>query len=157
MYRPFLKMGNDTLEKLSYLLIRAAKFCVKVAIFVVSIYLIGMNLFGFGHRLFYERAIDEGDGKEIVFEIKQNEKADVIAKNLKEAGLIDDTLVFKFRAMIYKTNFTPNVYNLKTSMTIKNMLDIFDSPTENDIVSTLSTDEVYQLSPEDNEIVDNEE
>lgn len=145
-------MGNNILESISYFLVRVAKVFVKLAIFFVVIYLLGMQLFKFGYRLFYERAIDEGDGKEIVFEIKTDDTVETIADNLESAGLIDDKLAFTFRAKIYKTSFTPNVYNLKTSMTIKNMLDIFDSPTEDVIVSRTVTEDVFQLSPEDNEL-----
>ena len=103
-------MGNNTLENLSYVFVKIAKFFVKLAIF--------------------------------------------FADNLKNVGLIDDPFVFKFRAKIYKTNFTPNVYNLRTSMTIKNMLDIFDNPSGDDIVIQSATEDIYQLSPEDNEEVE---
>ena len=147
-------MRNVFLEKLSYGFVRVAKFFVKLAIFCVVIYLIGMRLFDFGHRLFYERAVDSGDGREVVFEIKNGDDADSIASGLKEVGLIDDTLAFKFRAKIYKTTFTPNVYNLKTNMTIKNMLDIFDDPTGDYIAETTSIEQdVYQLSAENEDAV----
>lgn len=147
-------MSNGLLENISYVFVRLAKFFVKVAIFFVVIYLIGMQLFAFGHRLFYERSIDTGDGKEVIFEIKKGDTVDAIANNLEKAGLINDKFVFKFRSKIYKINFNPNVYNLKTSMTIKNMLDIFDNPTSNDILTTISSEEIYQLSPEDNDIAE---
>ena len=146
-------MQNSFLENLSRVFVGLAKFFFKLAIFCVAIYLIGMRLFDFGHRLFYERAVSDGDGEVIVFEIKQGETAEEIAKNLEKAGLIDDTLAFKFRSKIYKTNFTPNVYNLKTNMTIKNMLDVFDSPTSDYINETTEVSEVYQLSPEDDDFV----
>lgn len=147
-------MGNNLLENISYVFLRIAKIFIKIAIFFVVIYLIGMQLFKFGYRLFYERAVAEGEGTEVVFEIKNDDTVDMIADNLEKAGLIDDKLAFKFRAKIYKTDFTPNIYNLKTSMTIKNMLDIFDSPTNDNIVTTLSTADVFQLSPEDNEPIE---
>lgn len=147
-------MGNNLLENISYVFLRIAKIFIKIAIFFVVIYLIGMQLFKFGYRLFYERAVAEGEGTEVVFEIKNDDTVDMIADNLEKAGLIDDKLAFKFRAKIYKTDFTPNIYNLKTSMTIKNMLDIFDSPTNDNIVTTLSTEDVFQLSPEDNEPIE---
>ncbi|MBQ7743214.1 MAG: endolytic transglycosylase MltG [Lachnospiraceae bacterium] len=142
-------MYNNSLEKISRFFVGLAKFFLKLAVFFVVIYLIGIRLFDFGHRLFYERAIATGDGETIVFEIKQGEAVDEIAENLEKAGLIDDTLAFRFRAKIYETNFTPNVYNLNTNMTIKNMLDIFDSPTSDYINETTTSDDVYQLSPED--------
>ena len=144
-------MGNNLLENISLVFVKVAKVFVKLAIFFIIIYLLGMQLFNLGHRLFYERAVTEGDGEEIVFEIKNSETVDDIADNLEKAGLIDDKLAFKFRAKIYKTEFNPNVYNLKTSMTIKNMLDIFDNPSDDNIVIKPSSVDVYQLSPEDNE------
>ena len=39
-------------------------------------------------------------------------------------------------------------------MTIKNMLDIFDNPSGDDIVIQSATEDIYQLSPEDNEEVE---
>ena len=147
-------MGNNTLENLSYVFVKIAKFFVKLAIFFVVIYLIGIRLYNFGYKLFYEKAMTEGEGKEVVFEIKNDDTVEDIADNLKKVGLIDDPFVFKFRAKIYKTNFTPNVYNLRTSMTIKNMLDIFDNPSGDDIVIQSATEDIYQLSPEDNEEVE---
>ena len=140
------------MEKLSRFFVGLAKFFLKLAIFCVAIYLIGIRLFNFGHRLFYERAVNPDDTTNIVFEVKQDETADEIAKNLEDAGLIDDTLAFRFRAKIYKINFTPNVYNLNKSMTIKNMLDIFDSPAVDNVVATEANDDVYQLSPENDDM-----
>lgn len=142
-------MQNTFLEKLSRFFVGLAIFFVKLAIFCVVIYLIGIRLFDFGHKLFYEKAMSDGDGETIVFEIKKGDTVEEIAENLKNAGLIDDTLVFKFRAKIYETNFTPNIYNLNTNMTPKNILDIFDSPTGEYIKDIESENDVYQLSPED--------
>lgn len=152
-------MGNDFLENLSVFFMKLATFFVKLAVFFIVIYLIGIRLFDFGHRLFYEKSLtSEEDATLVVFEIKQEDTVDTIAENLEKAGLIDDKLAFKFRAKIYKTVFNPNVYNLNTSMTIKNMLDIFDSPTSENIVIETSDGEVYQLaSEEDDESVEQSE
>lgn len=119
-------MRNNPLENLSKFMMALAKFFVKLAIFCVVIYFIGIRLFDFGHKLFYEKPVEEGQGREVVFEIKQGDSEEVVAENLKKAGLIEDTIVFRFRAKIYKKKLKPNTYTLKTSMTIKNMLDIFD-------------------------------
>lgn len=152
-------MGSDFLENLSVFFMKLATFFVKLAVFFIVIYLIGIRLFDFGHRLFYEKSLtSEEDATQVVFEIKQEDTVDTIAENLEKLGLIDDKLAFKFRAKIYKTIFNPNVYNLNTSMTIKNMLDIFDSPTSENIVIETSAGEVYQLaSEEDDESVEQSE
>lgn len=145
-------MGNDFLEKLSIFFMKLATFFIKLAIFFVVIYLIGIRLFDFGHHLFYERSLtSEENATQVTFEIKQDDTVDIIADNLEKAGLIDDKLAFKFRAKIYKTVFNPNVYNLNTGMTIKNMLDVFDSPTSENIVIETSAGDVYQLASEEDE------
>lgn len=145
-------MGSDFLEKLSIFFMKLATFFIKLAVFFVVIYLIGIRLFDFGHRLFYERSLaSEENATPVTFEIKQEDTVDTIAENLEKAGLIDDKLAFKFRAKIYKTIFNPNVYNLNTSMTIKNMLDVFDSPTSENIVIETSEGQVYQLASEEDD------
>ena len=145
-------MRNDFLEKLSIFFMKLATFFIKLAIFCVIVYLIGIRLFDFGHRLFYERSLtSEEEAVQVTFEINSDDTVDTIADNLEKAGLIDDKLAFKFRSKIYKTNFNPNVYNLNTGMTIKNMLDVFDSPTSENIVIETSAGDVYQLASEEDE------
>lgn len=145
-------MRNDFLEKLSIFFMKLATFFIKLAVFFVVIYLIGIRLFDFGHRLFYERSLtSEEEARQVTFEIKQEDTVDTIAENLEKAGLIDDKLVFKFRSKIYKTNFNPNIYILNTGMTIKNMLDVFDSPTSENIVIETSNGNVYQLASEEDD------
>ena len=145
-------MRNDFLEKLSIFFMKLATFFIKLAVFFVVIYLIGIRLFDFGHRLFYERSLtSEEEATQVTFEIKPDDTVDTIAENLEKAGLIDDKLVFKFRSKIYKTNFNPNVYILNTGMTIKNMLDVFDSPTSENIVIETSNGNVYQLASEEDD------
>lgn len=136
-------------------MMKIALFFVKLAIFCVVIYAIGIQLFNFGHRLFIEKALSDVKTESVMFTITENDNAETIADRLLSKGLIDDTLAFKFRAKIYKTNFNPNTYSLDKSMTIKNMLDIFDDQDENYIVSTSENDnqnEAYQLSPEDQDV-----
>lgn len=145
-------MRNDFLEKLSIFFMKLATFFIKLAVFFVVIYLIGIRLFDFGHRLFYERSLtSEEEATQVTFEIKQEDTVDTIAENLEKAGLIDDKLAFKFRSKIYKTNFNPNVYILNTGMTIKNMLDVFDSPTSENIVIETSNGNIYQLASEEDD------
>lgn len=142
-------MRDNFLENFSLFMVRTAKFFLKLAIFCVVIYFIGIRLFSFGHSLFYEYSIDTEDTKrQVEFSINSGDTLEDIANNLLSVGLIDDKIAFMFRAKVYKTKFTINTYNLDTSMTIKNILDIFDSPTNEDIVTTIANESVYQLSPE---------
>ena len=68
-----------------------------------------------------------------------------IAKKLVGAGLIDDEIAFRFRSIIYKIKFAPGNYTLKTNMTIKNMLDIFDNAAAVAVTSTQAETEEVQI------------
>lgn len=130
---------------------KIAMTLLKITVFVIVVYFVGMKLYGVGYNLFYEKSMEKGQGTEIIFEIKHGDNVKTIAENLYNAKLIDDKLAFEFRAKIYKTNFKANTYVLNTNLTIKNMLDIFDSPTSENLLKE-TEDNVYQLSPEGEEV-----
>lgn len=140
-----MSKNEMTIEKISYGIMKFAKFIFKFTIYIVVVFLIGSQLFKFGDRLFYERAIDEENPKTVEFIIADNDTTEDIAKKLFNSGLIDDELAFRFRAYIYKTNLTPGVYTLDTSMTIKNMLDIFDDAEKVTVTEETETGEDVQI------------
>ena len=114
------------LEAFSKFLMRFAKKVLFFSVIVIITYFLGMKLFSMGRQLFYEYSVDSKPGVDIEFTIEKGDTLDDIANNLYDLGLIDNTTIFKFRAKGYKINFTPNTYKLNTSMTIRNMLTIFD-------------------------------
>lgn len=140
-----MSKNEMTIEKISYGIMKFAKFIFRFTIYIVVVFLIGSQLFKFGDRLFYERAIDEENPKTVEFIIADNDTTEDIAKKLFNSGLIDDELAFRFRAYIYKTNLTPGVYTLDTSMTIKNMLDIFDDAEKVTVTEETETGEDVQI------------
>lgn len=140
-----MSKNEMTIEKISYGIMKFAKFIFKFTIYILVVFLIGSQLFKFGDRLFYERAIDEENPKTVEFIIADNDTTEDIAKKLFNSGLIDDELAFRFRAYIYKTNLTPGVYTLDTSMTIKNMLDIFDDAEKVTVTEETETGEDVQI------------
>lgn len=114
------------LEKFSKFLMRFAKKVLFFSVIVIITYFLGMRLFSIGRMLFFEYSIDNKPGRDVEFTITKDDNLDSIAEKLFDDGLIDNTTIFKFRAVGYKTTFTPNTYKLNTSMTIKNILTIFD-------------------------------
>ena len=146
-----MRRSNNPLTNFSVLMMNLAKFAVKLAIYVVVIFFIGSWLSGFGHKLFYEKAVtDDEKAESVEFVINYGDTVDDIANNLYKSNLIDNKFVFKFRAWIYKTNFKPYTYELKPNMTIKHMLDIFDETVvETTAPINQAEESVYQLSPEE--------
>ena len=142
--------GINSLEKVSFLMMKISKIALKIAVYIVVVSLIGSVVFNYGFKLFYEDAVDANDKNPIAFTINLGDDVDTIADNLYNQGLIKDKFVFKFRAMFYDTNFFANTYELNKSMTIKDMLDIFDNVNSINVLETTkeTEEEVYQLASE---------
>ena len=128
--------GVNSLEKVSFLLMKISKFALKIAIYIVVVSFIGGLLFNYGFKLFYEESVDSNDKNPIIFTINLGDDVDTISENLYNAGLIKDKFVFKFRSMFYDTDFFANTYELNKSMTIKDMLDIFDNVNSANVLTT---------------------
>ena len=127
------------LEAFSKFLMRFAKKVLFFSVIVIITYFLGMRLFNIGRMLFFEYSIDNKPGVDVEFTITKEDNLDSIAEKLYDDGLIDNTTIFKFRAIGYKTTFTPNTYKLNTSMTIKNILTIFDKNISIETESASST------------------
>ena len=127
------------LEAFSKFLMRFAKKVLFFSVIVIITYFLGMRLFNIGRMLFVEYSIDNKPGTDVEFTITKDDDLDSIAEKLYDDGLIDNTTIFKFRAIGYKTTFTPNTYKLNTSMTIKNILTIFDKNISIETESASST------------------
>lgn len=142
--------GINSLEKVSFLMMKISKIALKIAVYIVVVSLVGSVVFNYGFKLFYEDAVDANDKNPIAFTINLGDDVDTIADNLYDQGLIKDKFVFKFRAMFYDTNFFANTYELNKSMTIKDMLDIFDNVNSINVLETTkeTEEEVYQLASE---------
>lgn len=142
--------GISSIEKVSFLMMKISKITLKIALYIVIVSLIGGVVFNFGFKLFYEEAIDENDKNPITFTINLGDDVDTIADNLYNAGLINDKFVFKFRSILYDTNFFANSYELNKSMTIRDMLDIFDNANSQNVIETTqqTEEEIYQLASE---------
>ena len=142
--------GINSLEKVSFLMMKISKIALKIAVYIVVVSLVGSVVFNYGFKLFYEDAVDANDKNPIAFTINLGDDVDTIADNLYDQELIKDKFVFKFRAMFYDTNFFANTYELNKSMTIKDMLDIFDNVNSINVLETTkeTEEEVYQLASE---------
>ena len=142
--------GINSLEKVSFLMMKISKIAIKIAVYIVIVSLIGGVVFNYGFKLFYEDSVDANDKNPIAFTINLGDDVDTIADNLYNVGLIKDKFVFKFRSMFYDTNFFANTYELNKSMTIKDMLDIFDNANSLNVLETTkeTEEEVYQLASE---------
>lgn len=72
---------------------------------------------------------DAGNTTKTVFKVEQNSSLDVIATNLKDRGLINDTNLFVFYAKFgpSKGSLKPGVYLISPSMSLASIADTFGS------------------------------
>ena len=86
----------------------------------------------YGLRVFNEPPMSAGNGRNIIFEVKEGETAREIGVNLEKKGLIRDAVLFRIQEMLsaYKDEMKPGTYRLSTSMTIEEMLEIMSMEEE---------------------------
>lgn len=108
-------------------LIRFVKIAFSVMIALIIIY-VGAALcstaFDFGYRVFTEPAMTEGEGQDVLVQIKEGMSGREIGGVLEEKGLIRDGNLFYLQLMLsaYSKDMAPGVYTLNTSMTPKEMM-----------------------------------
>lgn len=86
----------------------------------------------FGYRVFTEPAVSAEPGRDIPVMVKDDMSDREVAKMLEEKGLIrDKNLGFlQIKLSAYSGKFIPGVYNLNTSMQIKEMLIVMSTEAE---------------------------
>ena len=75
--------------------------------------------YSFGHNLFYTPAVEDKPGQNIEVQIP-----DEAAGQLKSQGLIRDRVSFVMQAKFFKVSIKPGKYELNTSQTSREILDI---------------------------------
>ena len=78
--------------------------------------------YAFGHEVFAPTPISPEPGGEISVEIPEGTDISGAAGILKEAGLIEDTLIFRLQAWFYEYEIYPGSYTFSTAMDSMEML-----------------------------------
>ena len=108
-------------------------FKVVLAIVIVMlVYKGSMIAYEYGQRVFNEPPMSAGSGRTVTFVVKEGESAKEIGDNLEKNGLIRDAVLFRIQEMLsaYKDEWKPGTYELSTSMTIEEMLQIMSMEAE---------------------------
>lgn len=111
-----------------------------VVIGAVKICVVGYD---FGYRVFTEPAMTQGDGKDVLVQIKDGMSATEIGQLLEEKGLVRDSNLFylQLKLSAYSKKIKPGVYTLNTSMTSKDMMVVMSENNDsNTSESTENTD-----------------
>ena len=99
---------------------------IVISVVVLFIYRYAMKAYNFGFSVFAEPAVSSEPGTDISVAIVEGKSVKEIGQILEEKGLIRDKNVFYFQEMFseYHGYIKPGIYELNTSMTIEDMLEV---------------------------------
>lgn len=95
---------------------------IKLVLAVIAVLLIYMGAlvtYDFGYRIFAEKPMAAGDGKEYIIEIEEGMSTGEVAELLEKDGVIRSALVFQVQNRLshYKGGFRMGTYTIHTAMT----------------------------------------
>ena len=114
-----------------------AQIIVKVAIFayiIMYIFKAATAAYDYGYRVFTEEPVSVGEGRIISVYIEGDESALDVGNMLQEKGLVRDGRLFMIQELLseHHGNIQPGVYDLNTSMTVQEMLEVIAEKPETD-------------------------
>lgn len=119
---------------------------IAVVVFLVTfVYDAAVKAYDYGYRVFAEEPMTVGEGRTISINVGAGDSVRDIGKNLEEKGLIRDANLFFVQELLseYHGKIIPGIYDLSTSMTNEEMLEIMSSEQEEkEEESGASTDNV---------------
>ena len=129
------------------LIASAVETVIKIAavVFLVSfVYDAAVKAYDYGYRVFAEEPVTVGEGRTISISVGAGDSVRDIGKNLEEKGLIRDANLFFVQELLseYHGKILPGIYDLSTSMTNDEMLEIMSSEPEEEEDTGASTDNV---------------
>ena len=105
---------------------------VFAIIIVMLVYKWSLTAFEYGQRVFNEPPMSAGSGRTVMFVVNEGDTAKEIGDNLEKNGLIRDAALFRIQEMLsaYKDEMKPGTYELNTSMTTEEMMEIMSMEVE---------------------------
>ena len=103
---------------------------ILVVVWLVNfIYTKAIDAYDFGYRVFTEPAMSPAPGRDVSVAITEGKTEKGIAETLLDKGLVRDANLayLQILASEYRTKVTPGVYELNTSMTMEEMMEVMAS------------------------------
>ena len=99
---------------------------VLAIIIVMLVYKWSLLAYDYGQRVFNEPPMSAGSGRTVTIVVSEGDSAKEIGEKLEKNGLIRDAMLFRIQEMLsaYKDEMQPGTYELNTSMTTEEMMEI---------------------------------
>ncbi|MBR4667942.1 MAG: endolytic transglycosylase MltG [Butyrivibrio sp.] len=125
---------------------------VKVVFVIVVVMLISKYskvAYNYGYKIFNQTPVSSGTGRTVTVTISEGDSANKIAEKLANVGLITDKNLFVLQEKFsdYNGLEAPGTYELSTSMTAEEMLQIMSAGVAEDADASDSEEEFGGLEP----------
>ncbi|MBD5520104.1 MAG: endolytic transglycosylase MltG [Lachnospiraceae bacterium] len=106
---------------------------IAAAVFIIMfVYDTAVKAYDYGYRVFAEEPMTLGEGRIISIYVKEEDSVKDIGNTLEEKGLIRDANLFIVQELVseYHGKIQPGIYDLNTSMSTEEMLEIMAASAE---------------------------
>ncbi len=106
---------------------------IVAAVFIIMfVYDTAVKAYDYGYRVFAEEPMTIGEGRIISIYVKEEDSVKDIGNTLEEKGLIRDANLFLVQELVseYHGKIQPGIYDLNTSMSTEEMLEIMAADAE---------------------------
>lgn len=105
---------------------------IAAVLIVMFTYKYALLAYDYGYRIFGELPITSGEGRSVSVTIQEGADAKAVGEILENKGLIRDGELFILQELIsdYHNEILPGTYELNTSMTAEQMLEIMSTEPE---------------------------
>ncbi len=106
---------------------------IVAAVFIIMfVYDTAVKAYDYGYRVFAEEPMTLGEGRIISIYVKEEDSVKDIGTTLEEKGLIRDANLFIVQELVseYHGKIQPGIYDLNTSMSTEEMLEIMAADAE---------------------------
>lgn len=105
---------------------------VAAVLIVMFTYKYALLAYDYGYRIFGETPLTSGEGRTVTITIEEDDDVKTIGKRLENKGLIRDGELFVLQELIsdYHGDLLPGTYQLNTSMTAEQMMEVMSTVPE---------------------------
>lgn len=113
-------------KRIASSIIGTALRVILIVFVVMTVYKTSLQAYDFGFRVFAEKPVSVGSGRDVEVTVPEGSGAMAIGDILKEHGLIRDSKLFYCQEMLsaYHGKLQPGVYTLNTSQNATEMMAV---------------------------------
>lgn len=142
--------GNMNSKEIVISIISTIFKVVCAVIIIMLVYRGTLLAYEYGQRVFNEPPVTTGSGRSIRITVNEGDTAAEIGETLLRNGLIRDARLFVVQELLsqYKDGLQPGTYELNTSMTTDEMMEIMAS---GEVVVDIPEESIEATMPENQE------